>query len=276
MGGQCAWTQWQTTERHLTWADIWHYEPLRLKFLLRSVYDLLPSPVNLHRWGLVDDPKCQLCDKPGTMQHTLSSCQTALTQGRYRWRHDRVLKELADILERERRKTRPTNKKVSPAIKFVKEGQTAKKARTAATAILDESERWEMKVDLGKQLVFPDIVHTTQRPDIVIWSPKDKKLVMIELTVPWETRCDEAYERKMGKYTELQEQCRQRGWSAWLFPVEIGCRGFPAQSVWRMLSNLGIKGGDRKRAVGRLGQAAERASNWLWMMREEKSWTLNH
>ena len=28
MGGQCAWTQWQTTERHLTWVDIWHYEPL--------------------------------------------------------------------------------------------------------------------------------------------------------------------------------------------------------------------------------------------------------
>ncbi|KAH3862977.1 hypothetical protein DPMN_025953 [Dreissena polymorpha] len=28
-----------------------------------------------------------------------------------------------------------------------------------------------------------------------IWSTKDKKLVMIELTVPWETRCDEAYER---------------------------------------------------------------------------------
>ncbi|KAH3834437.1 hypothetical protein DPMN_107762 [Dreissena polymorpha] len=70
--------------------------------------------------------------------------------------------------------------------------QTAKTARTAATSILDESERWEMKVDLGKQLVFPDIVHTTHRPDIVIWSPKDKKLGMIELTVPWETRCDEA------------------------------------------------------------------------------------
>ncbi|KAH3827184.1 hypothetical protein DPMN_129114 [Dreissena polymorpha] len=43
------------------------------------------------------------------MQHTLPSCQTALTQGRYRWRHDTVLKDLADILEWERRKTRPTN-----------------------------------------------------------------------------------------------------------------------------------------------------------------------
>jgi len=51
IGGQCVWTRWKTTERHLTWADSWHYELLRLKFLLRSVYDLLPCPVNLHRWG---------------------------------------------------------------------------------------------------------------------------------------------------------------------------------------------------------------------------------
>ena len=71
MGGQCAWTRWKTTERHLTWADIWHYEPLRLKFLLRSVYDLLPSPANLHRWDLVEDPRCHLRNKPGTMQHAI-------------------------------------------------------------------------------------------------------------------------------------------------------------------------------------------------------------
>ena len=131
-----------------------------------------------------------------------------------------------------------------------------------------------MKVDLGKQLVFPNIIYTAQRPDIVIWSPNDRKLVMVKLTVSWEARCEEAYKRKMAKYTELQEQCRSRGWSTWLFPVEIGCRGFPAQSLWRMLGKLGIKAGDRKRAVGRLGQAAEKASNWLWMKTEEKSWSI--
>jgi len=41
-----------------------------------------------------------------------------------------------------------------------------------------------MKIDVGKQLVFPNIIQTMQRPDIVIWSQNDKKLVM-ELTVPW-------------------------------------------------------------------------------------------
>jgi len=91
MGCQGAWTKWQTTGKKMTWADIWRSEPLRISFLLRSVYDLLPSPANLHRWGKRDDPTCQLCGKIGTLEHTLSSCQTALTQGRYRWRHDNVL-----------------------------------------------------------------------------------------------------------------------------------------------------------------------------------------
>ena len=47
MGAQGAWTTWNTRDRKLTWGDIWKYEPLRFTFLLRSVYDLLPSPANL-------------------------------------------------------------------------------------------------------------------------------------------------------------------------------------------------------------------------------------
>ena len=56
LGLQGAWTRWETRERKMTWADIWQYEPLRLSFLLRSVYDLLPSPANLLRWGLPKVP----------------------------------------------------------------------------------------------------------------------------------------------------------------------------------------------------------------------------
>ena len=97
-------TTWNTTDRKLTWGDIWKYEPLRFSFLLRSVYDLLPSPANLCRWGLTTDPKCSLCDKPGTLDHVLLSCSTALTQGRYRWRHDSVLREFAGWLEKERKR----------------------------------------------------------------------------------------------------------------------------------------------------------------------------
>jgi hypothetical protein len=154
----------------------------------------------------------------------------------------------------------------------VKEGQKAPKILQPTSSILDESDQWEMSVDLKQKLVFPNIIQTTLRPDIVLWSNKDKCLIMVELTVPWESRCEEAFERKKAKYTYLQEQCREKGWRVWLYPVEIGTRGFPAQSLWRMFSALGIKGADRKRAVGKLSLAAERASSWLWMKREERSW----
>ena len=181
MGAQGAWTKWQTTGRKLTWADMWNCEPLRISFLLRSVYDLLPSPANLHRWGNVNDPTCPFCAKTETLEHILSSCQVALTQGRYRWRHDCVLRELADIIESERKKKRTVKK--TKKIQFVKEGEMAKQQSSTATSFLDEAESWEMMADLGKKLVFPGIVQTTQRPDVVLWAPNRKRLTMVELTV---------------------------------------------------------------------------------------------
>ena len=115
-----------TTDRKMTWGDIWKNEPLRLSFRIRSVYDLLPTPANLCRWGLTDDPKCSLCDRPGTLEHVLSTCSTSLTQGRYRWRHDTVLRELADWLENERKKERGSNPKHH--ITFVNPGETMTRA----------------------------------------------------------------------------------------------------------------------------------------------------
>ena len=71
-----------------------------------------------------------------------------------------------------------------------------------------------MRVDLRKKLVFPDVVHTQLRQDIVIWLESRKKIILIELTVPLEDNCDEAFERKSSKYADLVEDCRQNGWSA--------------------------------------------------------------
>ena len=61
---------------------------------------------------------------------------------------------------------------------------------------------------------------------MVVWSEEARKIILIELTVPWEDGCEEAYERNPTKYQDLVEQCRDKGWQTWLFPVEVGCRGF--------------------------------------------------
>ncbi|KAI4885725.1 hypothetical protein NFI96_026178, partial [Prochilodus magdalenae] len=99
MSKQGAWTKWEhTTGRKITWAELWKVEPHHFKFLVLSVYDVLPSPANLFTWGLVDSPACQLCQKRGTLEHILSCCSKALGEGRYCWRHNQVLRAVADSI----------------------------------------------------------------------------------------------------------------------------------------------------------------------------------
>lgn len=44
---------------------------------------------------------------------------------------------------------------------------------------------WQLRVDLGKQLLFPEhITSTTLRPDMVIFFNSTKQVIMVEVTVP--------------------------------------------------------------------------------------------
>ena len=99
--------------------DIWHMAPLRISFLIRSVYNLLPSNANLVRWGKKEDPTCRLCQGRQTTEHVLSSCKIALSQGRYTWRHNRVLQELAAIISTAKGETTLAN---TNALIFTTEG----------------------------------------------------------------------------------------------------------------------------------------------------------
>ena len=253
---------------------MWRYEPVRLRFLLRSVYDTLPSPANLYLWKLKEDPNCVLCGRKGTLEHILSSCTVSLSQGRYRWRHDTVLRQLAHCLEKERSKVRKVDKANLVHIPFIKGGESGSmtSVKQKRGSLLDKSETWEMRVDLDKRLVFPEVVQTTLRPDIVLFSRSRKHIILIELTVPWETRVESAHELKSSKYAELINECRTKGWHAWLFPVEVGTRGFAAPSLSRVFCELGLSGRTKRLAVKNICLAAERASSWLWLRREEESW----
>ena len=47
---QGAWTRGESMDnRKIKWSDWWSND-VAVKFLIRSVYDILPSPVNLHLW----------------------------------------------------------------------------------------------------------------------------------------------------------------------------------------------------------------------------------
>ena len=142
LGSQGAWTRWDLPKRKITWANLWRLEPFRISLLLRAVYDTLPTPVNLHRWGRRDDPLCRLCGQKGTMAHILTGCKTALTRGRYRWRHDKVLAVLADILEQERTRKRQIKNKLPPAITFIREGAKPTVPNKTRVSLLHSTQAW--------------------------------------------------------------------------------------------------------------------------------------
>ena len=87
----------------------------RIKFLTKAVYDLLPTPANKNKW-YGEDERCNLCNERGTLNHILSGCRTALSQGRYTWRHNKVLQEL---YERVREKANTSNAKTAQQSLFV-------------------------------------------------------------------------------------------------------------------------------------------------------------
>ena len=75
----------------------------QLSFLIRAGADCLPTPLNLRRWHF------RVCSKrhslSPTSAHILNSCEEALTQGRYTWRHNSVLNCILSSIREELSKT---------------------------------------------------------------------------------------------------------------------------------------------------------------------------
>ena len=78
-------------------------------------------------------------------------------------------------------------------INFINKWQPLTNKARSTKSTLDDAKEREVSVDMMKKLTFPIVIQTTLRHDIVLSSEKSKAMVMIEVTVPWETRCDEAY-----------------------------------------------------------------------------------
>ena len=277
MAMQGRWTKWDDLEPRKTAMKDLLYQPfLSLSFFLQAMSDTLPSNTNLVRWKKLNDPTCSVClAKPASLCHVLSTCKTSLTQGRYTWRHDKVLSvlvgEITNFINSGRvRVARQT-------ISFVKEGSRPLRSNTLATTlragIVSGANDWVIKADINGRLVFPqEVVVTNLRPDILIPSNSIKTIVLVELTVPWEEKVSERHEFKKSKYDHLAVEAGLKGWSVVNLPVEVGCRGFACKSLSHMWRKLGMSGSSLRKANSKTAREAERCYRWLWLRRNNSDW----
>ena len=67
-----------------------------MSFAARLSTNSMASPDNLRRWGKRQMGICPLCASPNaTLEHITNICTVALNQGRFTWRHDSVLLQIA-------------------------------------------------------------------------------------------------------------------------------------------------------------------------------------
>ena len=184
---QGMWASWRqhVLATDLSWHSMFKMGDSMIGFMLSAVYGTLLTPALVSKWSEDEDGMCKLCTiSSGTIQHILSGCKVALGQGRYRWRHDKVLRQIAEQVQYHCN-TRANNPKRSTkrdkGIAFVTEGERVKpmkKRRNGDMGLLTDDKDWVVMSDLGKQLKFPAcIVETTLRPDLVIYSPSVRRVI---------------------------------------------------------------------------------------------------
>ena len=270
---QGASSRWEVPERSISHNDMLKTPDATLKFLVKSVYDLLPTPANKNTWFGTDE-KCPLCGQEATLNHILSGCRVALAQGRYKWRHDQVLKTLANLVE-EKKNSKDNLYQTRQKIHFLKEGEKPKKENRPQNnfSFLNSAEDWKLEVDLGGRLKVPTEITTTNlRPDMMIISGKTKQASIVELTVPSEDRIEVSGEIKKTKYEAIAVEGRQRGWKIRIWAVEVGCRGFPAASMASFVKEIGYRGKEGRKALDKISLVTETASRSIWNWSQIKHW----
>jgi hypothetical protein len=204
---------------------------------------------------------------------------TALQQHRYTWRHDSVLANLKPALESHiaefNQKAPPTRsmRTLEPGLpvsapseasgdmkvphisaSFVSAGAPrragVKTAACSQPTLLDGSRDWKVHVDFEGSLIFPpEIYATDKRPDVLLVSRSQHKVISIELTVPAEEGISNAETRKLARYAPLYAAINDddsNPWNVEALTIEVGARGFVPKSLPRFLRKIG---GSRRKAT---------------------------
>ena len=138
--------------------------------------------------------RCHICGNIETLAHILSNCTTALTQGRFTWRHNSVLRSIIEL--------------VQPNLK---EGMTL------------FSDMAGFQAPHGGTIP-PHILVTALKPDLFIYSKVSQEVVVFELTCPWDSNIDRSHTYKSEKYSPLVADLARTHIISF-YSIEVSARG---------------------------------------------------
>lgn len=217
-----------------------------LKFAINAGVNTLPSLDNLKRWGKRVSDRCSFCGNIETLAHVLSNCSTALTQGRYTWRHNSVLSSFINFI-------RP----------HMKDGMVL------------FSDMPGFQAPHGGT-VPPHILVTSLKPDIFVFHERSLEVFVFELTCPWDTNIERSHNFKLEKYAPLVADL-SRTHIVHFYAIEVSARGqVSKENCSRLKSFLFKVCSDPKNlfkpSVGIASKAALLSSFSIFAARREPTW----
>ena len=235
----------------ISWKSfIWSVPRGVAKFSINAGLNTLPSADNLKRWGKRTSDLCTICDlnRKQTLSHILSYCGSALEQGRYTWRHNSVLRTIYDF--------------ISPSLKA----------------------DFELFADLeglgagNGGTIPPDILVTNQRPDLFLVNRQLRKVVLFELTVPWDSNIESSHDLKVRKYSPLVNDLSV-AFNVEVFCFEVSVRGqLTKVNKARVKSFLWQISGQRRpsavKLIANISKAALLSSFSIFSARNEPMWSV--
>ena len=231
----------------ITWKSyMWDVPQGVLKFAINAGVNTLPSLDNLRRWGKRVNDRCPFCGNFGTLAHILSNCTTALTQGRYTWRHNSVLNSVIKLMQ-----------------PLLKQG------------MILFSDLPGLQAPHGGTIP-PHVLVTALKPDIFIFNELSQEVVVFELTCPWDTNIARSHTYKSEKYAPLVADLSQSHIVSF-FSIEVSARGqVSKENVSRLKCFLFKTCSESKRlfkpSVRITSKAALLSSFTIFAARREPTW----
>ena len=159
-----------------------------LRFALNSAVDTLPHNANLFLWKKRTDDSCPLCGERQRLIHVLNTCSAARDGRRFNTHHDRVLAEISSLLS------------------------------------FHLSSSAHLASDLGSYIFPHHTVTRDLRPDIVWWHDSLRRILLIELTICFETSFMHVAERNELKYGDIIATARLAGYRGRVITLQVGSR----------------------------------------------------
>ena len=167
--------------------------------------------------------------------------------------------------------------------RFVRQGdskQISHSSKDRQPCLLDGANDWDVLVDFdSSRITFPPEIYSTPlRPDIIIWSVSLHLVILCELTCPAEDGILAARIRKKARYKDLLDAINNDNsspWSAKLFTIEAGARGFVGHSVRVFLRKLGLSSPVCRKACNAISTIVAKCSYTIYLSRDQKNWNRN-